>query len=195
MSDALEDRQRPQVLGPIRSWPGSVNELDGHAALADGRRHPLHRVEPHVAGGEDPGPLVSNAYGARPGGRAACSDSAGQVGSGGHQAPPVAGHRLTQPLVRGDAPMKNEEASRPAVVPGAGSTIGDGQPLEVAVAAGGHHLGAEAHLDAGRRLDAVDEVRDIAASRPAARTTITTRLAWRARLSAAWPAELAAPTT
>ena len=33
----------------------AVHEVDRHRALADGRRDPLHRVEPHVAGREHPG--------------------------------------------------------------------------------------------------------------------------------------------
>ena len=33
----------------------AVHEVDRHRALADGRGDPLHRVEPHVAGGEHPG--------------------------------------------------------------------------------------------------------------------------------------------
>ena len=36
---------------------------------------------------------------------------------------------------------------------------------------------------------------DMVSSSPAARTTITTLRAYRARFSTAWPAELAAPTT
>ena len=56
-------------------------------------------------------------------------------------------------------------------------------------------LAAEAHLDVGRGVDPLDEVlrhRCPRATRP--RTTSTTRLAKRARLSAACPAEFAAPT-
>ena len=33
----------------------AVHEVDRHRALADGRGDPLHRVEPHVTGGEDAG--------------------------------------------------------------------------------------------------------------------------------------------
>jgi hypothetical protein len=73
--------------------------------------------------------------------------------------------------------------------------VGEGERLQVAVAPARHHLAAVAHGDVGCGRDPLDQVLDIVSASVAARTTSTTRLAKRDRLSAAWPAELAAPTT
>ncbi len=52
------DDARPPLGGPARQV--AVHELYDRAALADRRRDPFERSGAHVAGGVDPGTLVSS---------------------------------------------------------------------------------------------------------------------------------------
>ena len=152
--EAVEERERAQLRErPSDARQVAVHEVDRHRALADGGGDPLHRVEPHVTGGEDPGMLVSSAYGGRGSGQRRRARATQQVGAGDDE--PRASRATASPSqsVRGRAPMKTNSQLVGSSLLGAGVPVGEGHRLQVAVAVRRDDLGAEPHLDVvgGRR--------------------------------------------
>ena len=130
-----------------------VHERDGHRALADGRRDPLHRLGPHVAGHEHAGhaglQVVRVARSSvQPAGRRPSDD---QVGPGEHEAARVADDaRRPSQSVRGCGADEDEQPGgrRPSPCSPVGLSRSV-EPLQVLVAGALDHLGAGAHLDVG----------------------------------------------
>src|SRR5689334_12750379 len=144
--------------GPSRRRQEPVDEVDRHAALADGGGDPLHRVEPHVPGREDARHAgLQRERGSVLGpGRPAWALQ--KLGPGHHEAVVVAQDVVTEPVGARHGADEDEQPRGLDVLRRPGGAVAQGQRLEVLLATGRDDLTAQAHLDVVRGGDPLDEV-------------------------------------